>query len=76
MASGKKAPTAPEFLAIPGNPDGVEVSPIDGMVYVNTVGPVAAAPDPANGGIYAISNSLHFVVETYYQVDYGYQKLV
>ena len=46
----------PEFLAIPGNPDGVEVSPIDGMVYVNTVGPVAGAPDPANGGIYAISD--------------------
>ena len=40
MASGKKAPTAPKFLAIPGNPDGVEVSPIDGMVYINTVGPV------------------------------------
>ena len=56
MASGKKADKMPEFLAIPGNPDGVEVSPIDGMVYVNTVGPVAGAPDPANGGIYAISN--------------------
>lgn len=56
MASGKKAPIMPKFLAIPGNPDGVEVSPIDGMVYVNTVGPVAGAPDPANGGIYAISD--------------------
>jgi hypothetical protein len=56
LASGKKATKMPEFLPIPGNPDGVEVSPIDGMVYVNTVGPVAGAPDPANGGIYAISN--------------------
>ena len=56
LASGKKASKIPEFLSIPGNPDGVEVSPIDGMVYVNTVGPVAGAPDPANGGIYAISN--------------------
>ena len=56
LASGKKASKMPEFLSIPGNPDGVEVSPIDGMVYVNTVGPVAGAPDPANGGIYAISN--------------------
>ena len=56
LASGKKATKMPEFLRIPGNPDGVEVSPIDGMVYVNTVGPVAGAPDPANGGIYAISD--------------------
>ena len=56
LASGKKASKMPEFLSIPGNPDGVEVSPIDGMVYVNTVGPVAGAPDPANGGIYAISD--------------------
>ena len=56
LASGKTASKMPEFLAIPGNPDGVEVSPIDGMVYVNTVGPVAGAPDPANGGIYAISD--------------------
>ena len=56
LASGKKATKMPEFLPIPGNPDGVEVSPIDGMVYVNTVGPVAGAPDPANGGIYAISD--------------------
>ena len=56
LASGKKASNMPEFLAIPGNPDGVEVSPVDGMVYVNTVGPVAGAQDPANGGIYAISN--------------------
>ena len=56
LASGKKATKRPEVLPIPGNPDGVEVSPIDGMVYVNTVGPVAGAPDPANGGIYAISD--------------------
>ena len=56
LASGKKATKMPEFLPIPGNPDGVEVSPIDSMVYVNTVGPVAGAPDPANGGIYAISD--------------------
>ena len=31
------------LLAIPDNPDGVEVSPADGMLYVNTVGPVAGA---------------------------------
>tara|TARA_B100000686_G_scaffold265830_1_gene280414 strand:- start:25452 stop:26675 length:1224 start_codon:yes stop_codon:yes gene_type:complete len=56
LAEGKNPSTMPQFLAIPGNPDGVEVSPVDGKVYVNTVGPVAGAPDPANGGIYAISN--------------------
>ena len=56
LADGKLPAVLPEFLGIPGNPDGVEVSPTDGRVYVNTVGPVAGAPDPANGGIYAISD--------------------
>lgn len=42
--------------AIPGNPDGVEVSPMDGKIHVNTVSPVAGAPDPANGGIYALDD--------------------
>ena len=56
LANGKLPQNLPEFLGIPGNPDGVEVSPTDGSVYVNTVGPVAGAPDPANGGIYAISD--------------------
>lgn len=59
LASGSEAGEAPTFLAVPGNPDGVEVSPADGMVYVNTVGPVAGAPDPANGGIYALKKE-HF----------------
>lgn len=54
LASGNEAGEPPAFLAVPGNPDGVEVSPADGMVYVNTVGPVAGAPDPASGGIYAL----------------------
>ena len=55
LADGKSPPVAPSFIAIPGNPDGVEVSPVDGKVYVNTVGPVAGAPDPAGGGIYALT---------------------
>lgn len=55
-ADGTEAPNAATFTAIPGNPDGVEVSPIDGKIYVNTVGPVAGAPDPANGGIYALDD--------------------
>jgi hypothetical protein len=55
LAAGQEAGVAPTFIPIPGNPDGVEVSPKDGKVYVNTVGPVAGAPDPANGGIYALT---------------------
>ncbi len=50
------APTAKvKFIPVPGNPDGVEVSPTDGKIYVNTVGPVAGAPDPAGGGVYALT---------------------
>lgn len=55
LAAGGTPDDQPKFIAIPGNPDGVEVSPEDGMIYVNTVGPVGGAPDPANGGIYALS---------------------
>jgi hypothetical protein len=55
LADGQEPGDPPVFLEIPGNPDGVEVSPTDGKVYVNTVGPVGGAPDPANGGIYALT---------------------
>lgn len=55
LADGQEPSEPPVFLEIPGNPDGVEVSPTDGKVYVNTVGPVGGAPDPANGGIYALT---------------------
>ncbi|WP_089935212.1 hypothetical protein [Candidatus Entotheonella palauensis] len=51
-----RAPTDQvKFIPVPGNPDGVEVSPTDGKIYVNTVGPVAGAPDPAGGGIYGVT---------------------
>jgi hypothetical protein len=55
LADGQVQAEPPVFVAVPGNPDGVEVSPADGKIYVNTVGPVAGAPDPANGGIYALT---------------------
>lgn len=55
LADGQEPGEPPVFLEIPGNPDGVEVSPTDGKIYVNTVGPVGGAPDPANGGIYALT---------------------
>jgi hypothetical protein len=55
LADGQSPAEQPKFIPIPGNPDGVEVSPVDGKIYVNTVGPVGGAPDPAGGGIYALS---------------------
>jgi hypothetical protein len=55
LADGQEPSEPPLFIEIPGNPDGVEVSPIDGKIYVNTVGPVGGAPDPANGGVYALT---------------------
>jgi sugar lactone lactonase YvrE len=55
LADGRAPADPPMFLEIPGNPDGVEVSPTDGKVYVNTVGAFANLADPANGGIYALT---------------------
>jgi len=55
LADGGVPTDPPMFLDIPGNPDGVEVSPADGKVYVNTVGAFAGLADPANGGIYALT---------------------
>ncbi len=56
LADGGAPADPPMFLEIPGNPDGVEVSPTDGKVYVNTVGGAFAdLADPANGGIYALT---------------------
>ncbi len=57
LADGQSPAEQPQVIPIPGNPDGVEVSPADGKVYVNTVGPVGGAPDPARGGIYAFSKA-------------------
>lgn len=55
LVAGDRPDEMPVFLPVPGHPDGVEVSPLDGKVYVNTVGPAAGAPDPAGGGIYALT---------------------
>jgi hypothetical protein len=57
LADGEQPEAMPAFLDVPGNPDGVEVSPINGKVYVNTVGPVGGAPDPADGGIYELTKA-------------------
>lgn len=55
LAEGKAPSAQIKFIPVPGNPDGVEVSPADGKIYVNTVGPVAGAPDPAAGGVYGVT---------------------
>jgi len=55
LADGRTPTDPPMFLGIPGNPDGVEISPTDGKIYVNTVGAFADLADPANGGIYALT---------------------
>ena len=55
LASGARPDELPVFLPVPGFPDGVEVSPLDGKIYVNTVGQAVGAPDPAGGGIYALT---------------------
>jgi Domain of unknown function (DUF4372) len=43
------------FIPMPGAPDGVEVSPIDGTIHVNTVGVAAGMKDPAKGGMYRLT---------------------
>lgn len=55
LAGGGEAQQKPRFLALAGAPDGIEVSPTDGKVYVNTVGPAVGVDDPAKGGVYALS---------------------
>ncbi len=57
LADNKTPSAKVKFIPVPGNPDGVEVSPQDGKIYVNTVGPVAGAPDPAGGGVYAVTTA-------------------
>jgi hypothetical protein len=55
LAAAKRPAQPPIFLPVPGKPDGVEVSHLDGKVYINTVGLAAGAPDPIGGGIYALT---------------------
>ena len=53
LADGQSATVS--YIATPeGGPDGIEVAP-DGMIYFNTVGPVAGLKDPAGGGMYKVT---------------------
>jgi len=59
LAGGQQPPAPLAFIAIPGGPDGIEVSPSDDSVHVNTVGAGAGVKDPAKGGMYRITG-FHF----------------
>jgi len=59
LAAGQQ-PTAPlAFIPIPGGPDGIEVSPDDDSIHVNTVGAAAGVKDPAKGAMYRLTG-YHF----------------
>ena len=53
LSEGKSPSTNPLFVPNPGWPDGVEVSPLTGNVWVNSVGDKAL--DPAYGGIWELT---------------------
>ncbi len=53
LAEGKPAPSRPQFVPNPSWPDGVEVSPITGEVWINTVMP-PPLEDPYKGGMWAL----------------------
>jgi len=55
LAAGEPPPSPPQFVPNPSWPDGVEVSPITGEVWINTVMPVMeGVPDPYKGGMWAL----------------------
>ena len=55
LSAGKTPTTAPLFISMPGAPDGVDVSPIDGTIHVNTVGRAASVDDPDRGGMWKLT---------------------
>jgi hypothetical protein len=55
LAAGRDAPL--HYVSMPnGGPDGIEVAP-DGAIHVNTVGLNAGLKDPAEGGMYKLSQA-------------------
>ena len=55
LASGRAPGTMPTFISMPGGPDGIEVSPVDGSIHVNTVGVAAGLPDADKGGMWRLA---------------------
>jgi hypothetical protein len=57
LAAGGTPTNLPKFISMPGGPDGIDVSPIDGTIHVNTVGDAVGLPDLANGGLYRLTKA-------------------
>jgi hypothetical protein len=55
LASGGAPSSKVAFIPMPGGPDGVEVSPIDGTIHVNTVGVAAGLSDTEKGGMWRLT---------------------
>jgi hypothetical protein len=55
LAEGKTPPAMPQFILNPSWPDGVEVSPITGKVWYNTVMPPMDV-DPYKGAYWAVTD--------------------
>jgi len=56
LAEGKTPPAMPQFIFNPSWPDGVEVSPITGKVWYNTVMP-PNPQDPYKGAYWAVTDA-------------------
>jgi hypothetical protein len=55
LLKGEAPPSPPQFIPNPSWPDGVEVSPDTGEIWINTVMPVIeGVEDPYKGGIWAL----------------------
>jgi hypothetical protein len=58
LLEGKDPPSQPQFIPNPSWPDGVEVSPDTGEVWINTVmPPMEGVEDPYKGGIWALRDA-------------------
>ena len=55
LASSRTPGAMPSFISMPGGPDGIEVSPADGTIHVNTVGVAAGLPDADKGGMWRLT---------------------
>src|SRR5262245_22421066 len=55
LAAGTAPGSKPLFIAMPGGPDGIEVSPVDGTIHVNSVGVAAGLPDADKGGMWRLT---------------------
>ena len=55
LAEGQRPPATPRFLAMPMGPAGIEASPVDGTIHVNSVGVAAGMNDPDRGGMWKLT---------------------